>query len=47
EREEVDGQDCLCGKEIDSRSQIVAECGLYKEEGDVLEGESETWTKVE
>ena len=28
-----------CGKAIESRTHIVAECELYKEERDVLEGE--------
>ncbi|CAM9593541.1 unnamed protein product, partial [Sphacelaria rigidula] len=37
--EEVDGQNCLCGNAIEIRSHIAAECELYKEERDVLEGE--------
>ncbi|CAN0093298.1 unnamed protein product [Sphacelaria rigidula] len=37
--EEEDGQNCLCGKAIESRSHIVAECELYKEEREVLDGE--------
>ncbi|CAM9462340.1 unnamed protein product, partial [Sphacelaria rigidula] len=28
--EEVDGQNCLCGKAMESRSHIDAECELYK-----------------
>ena len=34
-----DKQKCPCGKAIESRTHIVAECGLYQEERDVLEGE--------
>ncbi|CAM9263447.1 unnamed protein product, partial [Sphacelaria rigidula] len=37
--EEVDGQNCRCGEAIGSRSHIVAESELNKEERDVLEGE--------
>ena len=37
--EEVDKQNCPCGKAIESRTHIVAECELYQEERDVLEGE--------
>ena len=37
--EEVDKQNCPCGKAVESRTHIVAECELYKEERDVLEGE--------
>ncbi|CAM9731709.1 unnamed protein product, partial [Sphacelaria rigidula] len=38
-KEEVDAQNCLCGEGTDSRSYIVAECEVYKEERDVLEGD--------
>ncbi|CAM9635147.1 unnamed protein product, partial [Sphacelaria rigidula] len=34
-----DRQNCLCDKAIESRSHIVTERELYKEEQDVLEGE--------
>ena len=37
--EEVDKQNCPCGKATESRTHIVAECELYQEERDVLEGE--------
>ena len=37
--EEVDKQNCQCGKAIESRTHIVAKCELYQEERDVLEGE--------
>ena len=42
--EEVDIQNCPCGKAKESRTHIVAECELYQEElyqeeRDVLEGE--------
>ena len=37
--EEVDKQNCPCGKAIESRTHIVAECELYQEERDALEGE--------
>ena len=37
--EEVDKQTCPCGKAIEIRTHIVAECELYQEERDVLEGE--------
>ena len=37
--EEVDKENCPCGKAIESRTYIVAECKLYQEERDVLEGE--------
>ena len=37
--EEVDKQNCPCGKAIESRTHIVAECELYQEKRDVLEGE--------
>ena len=39
EEEEEDKQNCPCGKAIESRTHIVAECELYQEERDVLEGE--------
>ena len=39
EEEDVDRQKCPCGKAMESRTHIVAECELYKEERDVLEGE--------
>ena len=38
-KEEKDKQNCPCGKAIESRTHIVAECELYQEERDVLEGE--------
>ena len=37
--EEKDKQNCPRGRAIESRIHIVAECELYQEEGDVLEGE--------
>ena len=37
--EEEERQNCPCGKAKESRAHIVAECELYKEERDVLEGE--------
>ena len=37
--EEVDKQNCPCGKATESRTHIVAECEPYQEERDVLEGE--------
>ena len=39
EDEDVDAQKCPCDKAMVSRTHIVAECELYKEERDVLEGE--------
>ena len=39
EEEEEDAQKCPCGKTMESRTHIVAECELYKEERDVAEGE--------
>ena len=39
EEEEVDAQMCPCGKAIESRTPIVGECEVYKEERDVLEEE--------
>ena len=30
---------CLCGKAIESRTHVVGECEMYKEEQDVLEEE--------
>ena len=45
--EEVDKQNCPCGKATEGRTHIVAECELYREERDVLEGEKcGTWTKT-
>ena len=36
--EEVDAQQmCLCGKAIESRIHLVGECGMHKEERDVLQ----------
>ena len=35
-----------CGKAMESRTHIVAECELYKEERDVLEGEMRDITKM-
>ena len=35
--QDEDTQKCRCGKAIESRTHIVAECELYKEERDVLE----------
>ena len=46
--EEVDKQNCpsmACGKTIESRTHIVAECELYQEERDVLEGEMQDLNK--
>ena len=40
EEEEVDAQMCPCGKPIESRSHIVGECEMYKEERNVLEEET-------
>ena len=37
--EEEDAQTCPCGKARESRIHIVAECELYKDERDILEGE--------
>ena len=37
--EEKDKQSCPCGQAIESRTHIVAECEVYQEERDVLEGE--------
>ena len=37
EEEEEDAQMCRCGKAVESRSHIVGECEIYKEERDVLE----------
>ena len=43
EEEEVDAQMCPGGKTIESRTHIVGECEMYKEERDVLkEGMRET-----
>ena len=39
EEEDVDAQKCPCGEAMESRAHIVAECELYKEEREVLEGE--------
>ena len=45
--EEVDKQNCLCGKAIESRAHIVAERELHREERDVLGGgKCGTWTKT-
>ena len=37
--EEEEARTCPCGKARESRTHVVAECELYKEEWDVLEGE--------
>ena len=42
---------CHCGKAVDSRTHIVGECDIYKEERDVLEemrkiDESATWRSL-
>ena len=42
---------CPCGKAVDSRTHIVGECDIYKEERDVLEemrkiDESVTWRSL-
>ena len=37
--EEEDKQNFPCGKALESRTHEVAECELYQEERDVLEGE--------
>ena len=39
EEEEIDAQMCPCGKAIESRTHIVGECEMYKEERDVLKEE--------
>ena len=39
EEEEIDAQMCPCGKAIESRTHIVGECEICKEERDVLEEE--------
>ena len=39
EEEELGAHICPCGKAIDSRTHIVGECEMYKEERDVLEKE--------
>ena len=39
EEEEVDAQICPRGEAIESRSRTVEECGMHKEERDVLEEE--------
>ena len=39
EEEEIDAQMCPCGKSIKSRTHIVGECEINKEERDVLEEE--------
>ena len=38
--EEIDAQMCPCGKAIESRTYIVGECEIYKEERDVLKEET-------
>ena len=40
EEEEIDAQICPCGKSIESRTHIVGDCEIYKEERDVLEEET-------
>ena len=40
--EEVDAQKCPCGKAMESRTHVVAECEIYKEERDVLGGKCGT-----
>ena len=40
EEEESDAQMCPCGKAIESRTHIVGECEIYKEERDVFEEET-------
>ena len=37
--EKVDKQNCPRGKAIESRTHVVAECELYQEKRDMLEGE--------
>ena len=37
--EEEDTQRCPCGKAVESRTHIVGECEIYKEERDVSEEE--------
>ena len=37
EEGEVDAQMCPCGEAIESRSHVVGECEMYKEEREVLE----------
>ena len=41
EEEEEDAQMCPCGKAAESRTHIVGECEIYKEERDVLRGDEE------
>ena len=36
EEEDVDAHMCTCGTAIESRTRIIGECGIYKEERDVL-----------
>ena len=40
-REEEYAQMCPCGKVKESRTHIVGECEMYKEERDVLGGEDD------
>ena len=37
EEEDVDAHMCACGTTIESRTRIVGECEIYKEERDALE----------
>ena len=37
--EDVDAKKCPCGNAMESRTHLVVECELYKEERDVLEGD--------
>ena len=39
EEEGVDERMCPCGTTKESRTHIIGECEIYKEEGDVLEEE--------
>ena len=36
EEEEVDAQMCPCSKAIESRTHLIGECDMYKEERDAL-----------
>ena len=47
EEEEVHAQMCLHGKAIESKTHIVGECEVYKEERDVLEKETRQIDKCE
>ena len=48
--EKVDEQNCPCGKAVESRTHMIAECELYQEEQDVLEvgnaGLGQRWHEI-